>query len=153
MKKRWITALAAFALAVGVVLPPLAADIDYFFTGQWEALTWKPTAGWAAVAAGGKPLQFYLIFCALTALLIVWILFTGSYLNYRSAMRVVTPEIQTPAAAGQGQFGTARWLPKEQFRQFFGTWKVPEKDPVFQALLEAGRKDAKEIEDADIQID
>ena len=31
----------------------------------------------------------------------------------------ITPEIRTPAPAGQGQHGTAKWLPKEKFDQVF----------------------------------
>lgn len=153
MKKRWGIALAAFVLAAGVVLPPLAADVDFFFTKRYELLTWKPSAGWAAVAAGGKPLRFYLLLCALAALLILWVMLTGSYLNYRSDMQQITPDIQTPCAAGQGQFGTARWLRPEKIKHFYGVWSLPQKDPVFQALLDAGKADREEIENANICVD
>ena len=153
MLKRWLVALGAFLVAAGVLLPPLAADVDFFFTKRFEMLTWKPIQGWAAVLAGGKPLQFYLLFCAVVAVLLLWVMFTGSYLKYRSDMRRITPDIETPCADGQGQFGTARWLPREKFRKYFGVWKIPAKDPGFQALLEAGKADREEIENADIQID
>lgn len=153
MLKRWLVALGAFLAAAGVALPPLAADVDFFFTKRFEMLTWKPTQGWAAILAGGKPLQLYLLFCAVVAVLLLWVMFTGSYLKYRSDMRWVTPDIQTPCADGQGQFGTARWLPKKDFGKCFGSWKISAKDPGLQALLEAGRADREEIENANIQID
>lgn len=153
MKKRWLIALTAFALAAGVVLPPLAADADYFFTKRYDLLTWMPSAGWVVILEGGKPLWFYLLLCALTALLILWVMLTGSYLNYRSDMQQITPDIQTPRAAGQGQFGTARWLDPKEITRFFGVWRVPQKDPAFQALLAAGEKDREEIINADIQLD
>lgn len=153
MLKRWLFALAVFLILAGVILPPLAADMDFFFLRQFTLLTWHPGAGWDAVLAGEKPLQFYLILCALAALLLLWVLFTGSYLNYRSGIQQITPDIETPCAAGHGEFGTARWLPKKRIRRVFGVWKIPRKDPAFRELLDAGKADREEICHADIQID
>lgn len=153
MLKRWLVALGVFLVAAGIILPPLAADMDFFFTRQFSRLTWKPPDGWAALLGGGKPLRFYLILCALVALLLLWVLFTSTYLNYRSDMQRITPDIATPCAAGQGQFGTAKWLRADKIGRFFQVWNVPKKDPAFQALLTAGAADKEEIARADIHID
>ena len=152
MLKRWLVALGAFLAAAGIVLPPLAADVDFFFTKRFEMLTWKPVQGWAAVLAGGKPLQFYLLFCAVVAVLLLWVMFTGSYLNYKNGCQFITPKIRTPLPAGNGEFGTAHWLPKKEYGEVFSIWRIPKRDPGIEALVEAGKEDRKEIQNARIHI-
>lgn len=151
MKKRFIVALAVFLLCAGLLLPQIAADIHFFFTRDLGSITMNPLEGWAAILSGGKPLQFFLLLAAIVALLLFWAIFTSSYLNYRSGMWVVTPDISTPCADGQGQFGTARWLQPELISRYYGVWKAPDKNTDFQALLNAGKSDKKEISNADIQ--
>lgn len=148
--KRWLIGIAVLVLAATLLLPQLAADIDFFFAKATDKLTMNPLEGWAAVLAGGKPLGFYLILTVLVALLLTVVLFTGTYLNYRSDMQVVTPDIVTPCATGQGQFGTARWLPQEEVGRHFGIWRISGRSKDLQALLEAGKTDGKKIRNAKI---
>lgn len=152
MLKRWLVALGVFLVAAGIILPPLAADMDFFFTRQFSRLTWKPPDGWAALLGGGKPLRFYLILCALVALLLLWILFTGSYLNYKNSVQVITPKIRTPLPAGNGEFGTAHWLKEKDYSEIFKTWVLPKKDAGIQALVNAGKKDRQNIQHTHIEI-
>lgn len=139
-----------FVVAAVLLLPQLAADIHYFFSRQWERLTMNPLDGWSAIIASGKPLQFYLLLSAVVALLLAYILFTGSYLKYRSNMQVITPDIVTPCADGQGQFGTARWLTRDEIGRCFGIWRIHRKDKALVELMKAGERDRKEIRDARI---
>lgn len=150
MKKRWLVGLAVFLLAGALLLPQLAADMDFFFSRQFEKLTMDPRQGWTAVLGGGKALQFYFLLAAAVALLLVWVLFTSSYLNYRSKMWEVTPDIVTPCAAGQGQFGTARWLRPEKMGKYFGIWKVPREDAAFLELIAAGEADRESVRKANV---
>ncbi|HIT33446.1 MAG TPA: hypothetical protein IAC31_02295 [Candidatus Faecousia intestinigallinarum] len=152
MQKRWLVGLGVLLMAATLLLPPLAADVDCILRRELEDLTWKPWEGWAAVLQGGKAMRFYLLGCAGVVLALAWVLFTGSYLKYRSNMQQITPDIFTPQADGQGQFGTARWLPKKRFGKVFAIWQISKEDPALQALLEAGRQDRKEIANAQIQI-
>lgn len=46
-------------------------------------------------------------------------LLVGGKSSFKVDMIEITPEIRTPAPAGQGQHGTAKWLPKEKFDQVF----------------------------------
>lgn len=154
MKKRWFVGLTVFLLIAVLVIPQAAADIHFFFTHQTERLTLNPLMGWSAVLCEGKALRFYLLFCAVIGALLLGILLTGSSLNYRSGSWVVTPEIVTPSASGQGQFGTARWLSNEQIHRHFGVWNIRSANNTeLQALLEAGKNDREEIQNANIQID
>ena len=153
MLKRWLIGLVAFALVGILILPQLAADMDFFFSHQFDKLIWNPFAGWKALLMSSKALGFYFLLLAGNGLLLLWILFTGSYLKYRSDMQVITPDIITPQAAGQGQFGTARWLKNGNIHRFFAVWKISRKDATFRELMEAGKKDREVIRSAELHID
>lgn len=40
----------------------------------------------------------------------------------------ITPEIHTPVPVGQGQHGTAKWLPNEKFDQVFDSDVIDSKN-------------------------
>lgn len=63
-------------------------------------------------------LWFTLIF-SLILFLGIFTLIVSSSKSYQSDLMQITPEIFTPVPAGQGQYGTAKWLKKEQFDQVF----------------------------------
>ncbi len=151
MKKRWFIVVVLFLCISGLLLPQLAADVHFFLSKEYGSVVINPILGWQTIMAGGKPLKMYVMLMLLTALLLLWILVSSTYLNYRSKMINVTPDIKTPCADGQGQFGTARWLPEDKFARFFGTWRVPYQNPAFQELMQAGEQDRKEIANADIR--
>lgn len=153
MKKRWIIAAVAYAVIVALVLPVLATNVHYVFLGEYVALTVRPTESWQMIIRGGQPLQLFIILTGAVTLILFWILFTGTYLNYRSNMLEITPDIHTPCADGQGQFGTAQWLKPEQICKFFGVWVIPKKTTELQNLLAAGKKDQEEIRKANVQLD
>ena len=153
MKKRIVVALLVFAAAALIVLPVLAADLHFLLLRDLPGLIWNPIEGWLLVVADQRVRQFYFLLLAATALGLVWILVSGNYLKYQSDMQQITPEISTPCAAGQGQFGSARWMRREEFGRFFTAWKIDTKDSTFHALIQAGTADRKEVHDAkDIQI-
>lgn len=151
--KRWLVALAALLTVGSLLLPQIGADIHFFFSGEHDRLTLNPAEGWTAVLSGGKPLQFYLLLLAAVALLLLWVLFTSTYLNYRSNMQQITPDIITPCADGQGQFGTARWLSPSKYKSFFSIWRVRNHSRELRDLLDAGKNDRKEIHYANIHFD
>ena len=45
--------------------------------------------------------------------------------NYHSKLITVTPEIHTPAAAGDGQHGTAKWLEESKYDKTFDSCMIP----------------------------
>lgn len=150
MKKRCAVGLAVFILLAAFAVPQAAADIHFFFIQEWNSLIWTPLEGWKILLHGGKPMYFYLLLCGILAIALLGILLTGSSLNYRSGSWVVTPDIITPCADGQGQFGSARWLQANQIHRYFGIWKIT-KNAAFQALLDAGKADREEIQNANIK--
>lgn len=153
LKKRIIIAGCVLFLAAGFLLPQLAADSHYFFLKEFRSMTLRPSVAWPLVLGDSRVQKFYLIYLAITALLLIWVLVTGSYLNYRSDMQQITPDIATPCAAGQGQYGTARWMKPEDIGRSFGVWKLPKRRSWFRELIAAGKQDYKEVQNSDVKVD
>ena len=153
MKRKIIIAAGIFAGAAVLILPIFAAALHHLLSRDPAAVTIDPVACWQLLLQGGAPARLYALLCAVVALLLGWILFSSTYLHYRSDMQQITPEIQTPCADGQGQYGTARWMDPKGLDRAFGHWKIPEEALGLKELLAAGEQDRKEIENAKIEID
>ena len=151
--KRWIIAGILLLLAAGLLLPPLAADTHYLMLQKFGSLTINPLVGWTLVFGDSRVLGFYLLYTIAVALMLIWVLVSTTYLNYRSNMQQITPKIKTPCADGQGQFGTARWMNPEEIGEYYSIWKVPSHQEWFQQLLEAGRSSYKEVKVSHVKID
>lgn len=151
--KRFIIAGIIILIAAALILPQLAADSHFLLLREFGSVTINPLEGWQMVVSNVRVLTFYLLYLALTALLLIWVLVSSNYLKYRSTMQQITPDIETPCAAGQGQFGTARWMKSEEVGRFFAIWKVPKRQEWFKHLLAAGKTSYKEVEDSNVHID
>ena len=66
-----------------------------------------------------EQVRIFTIFFSVILLLGIITLLVGGKSSFKIDMIEITPEIRTPAPAGQGQHGTAKWLPKEKFDQVF----------------------------------
>lgn len=75
------------------------------------------------------------------------VLLMGRRETYESDTRAVTGFIQTPVAVGQGQHGTARWLKQSERKKTFAVYSITTKNHLFAALLDAGGKDIKAVDD------
>lgn len=105
-------------------------------------LSYSPIDGWVAIYRLEQVRMMYLLFLAMLMLMLLWAIISSSTLNYRSDMQQVTPKISTPCAAGQGQYGTAKWLPKDEYKECFMEIEV-------QTLLSHVVKDSKEEEEGE----
>lgn len=145
MKKRLTVAALVLAVSALVVIPVLALDLHALLSRDTGQLTASPLVGWAAVVSVPQVGRMYGILTATLGLLLVWILASGSSLKYRSDMQQVTPDIYTPCADGQGQFGTARWLSKNKYGKCFTVRTLAEHEEL-ETLLAAGIQDKEEID-------
>lgn len=143
MKKRYVIAACLLVLSALLVIPVLALDIHALLSRDISLLTLSPLDGWAAVVQIQQVSKMYLLLLAAVALGLVWVLVSGSSLKYRSDMQQITPDIVTPCADGQGQYGTAKWMPKSKYSTCFTV--RPMKNMNIDDLLEAGRRDKEEI--------
>lgn len=69
--------------------------------------------------SNNEQMRMFTIFFFVLLLLGIITLLVGGKSSFKVDMMEITPEIRTPAPAGQGQHGTAKWLPKEKFDQVF----------------------------------
>ncbi len=145
MKKRLTIAGCVLFLSAGLVLPVLALDIHALLSREMGALTLSPIAGWQAVWHTGQVRMLYLFLFAALGLSLLWAVISSSSLQYRSDMQCLTPDIATPCASGQGQYGTARWLSKKKYAACFTVVNL-ENVPELDALLAAGRQERKDID-------
>ena len=151
--KRFIIAGFVLLVAAGLLLPPLAADTHYLLLQEMGDMTISPLDGWRLGLGDSRVLQFYLFYLIAVVLLLVWVLVSSNYLKYRSDMQRITPDIITPCADGQGQFGTARWMKPENIGRYFGAWRIPKRQAWFRELIAAGQSSYKEVQDSDVQVD
>lgn len=139
MKKRVIT--AAFVLLFFCVLSPLTAyNLHMILSGQDSFCSIDP----AAVLMGlGIPqvLKLTLLGIAVSALAVVWMLVSHSYIKYRNGMREIVPGLSTPDPAGQGQYGTARWMEPNEICDVFSVVTVDKQAPLLQELMARGYDD------------
>lgn len=69
--------------------------------------------------SNNEQIRMFTIFFFVLLLLGIITLLVGGKSSFKVDMIEITPEIRTPAPVGQGQHGTAKWLPKEKFDQVF----------------------------------
>lgn len=161
MGKRILVSFLIFLLMAVLVLPLFAANVDQFLLRQVDpdsvisqsAILWKPHACWEVLLQREKALLIYSMATVCFALLLLVLLVKGSGVDSKSRMKRITPDIVTPCADGQGQYGTARWMTGREKRKCFSIWKIPRRNPELKALLKAGQADRKEIRHADIQLE
>lgn len=146
MKKRIAVAAGVLAVSALALIPVLALDFHALLSRDMDLLTVSPVAGWKAFAGIHQVRMLYLFILAALGLSLVWALVSSSTLNYRSNMRRITPDISTPCADGQGQFGTARWLPKNQIGKAFTVRRLSQIGNLDE-LVKAGLQDREAVND------
>ncbi|MEA4805034.1 VirD4-like conjugal transfer protein, CD1115 family [Acetobacterium wieringae] len=60
---------------------------------------------------------------------------------YHSNLNQITPDIFTPAVAGQNQHGSAKWLPNSKFTEAFDHFKLKSNDQLIAQLMRYGKSD------------
>ncbi len=114
LKSRYMAAVFSFVLLTLLTLA-LAANADAILSGARGAATLNPVSQLARAFSSKRCLYMWLLLDGLGLLGIYWALFGKSYLDYRSKMFEVVPGFEIPMPEGQGQHGTAWWLPKDQY--------------------------------------
>lgn len=69
--------------------------------------------------SNNEQIRMFTIFFFVLLLLGIITLLVGGKSSFKVDMIEITPEIHTPVPVGQGQHGTAKWLPNEKFDQVF----------------------------------
>lgn len=61
--------------------------------------------------------------------------------SYISKLQIITPEIYTPGAVGQNQYGSAKWMKEKDKAKTFATIIINPKKPMYKKLILEGKKD------------
>lgn len=114
-----------------------------FLSGSPDRCSVDPNTVLAGLAIAQVRLFSFLGACT-GGLLVIWMLFGHSYLNYKNHMRNVAPGVRTPEASGQGQYGTASWMEQKDYQDAFYVAVLDRKSPFIRSLAAHGRDDLKE---------
>lgn len=139
MKRRVVTAV--FVLLFFCALALLGGyNLHMILSGNMDQCSIDPGTVLAGLAITQVRL-FSLLGIGFGGLLVFWMLFSPSYIKYKNGMRTVIPGVQTPEAAGQGQYGTARWMNEQDYKDAFYVAVLDENAALVQGLMTCGRED------------
>lgn len=71
-------------------------------------------------------------------LILAAVFFLTNMRPYQSRLNIVTPDIKTPAAVGQYQHGSAKWLSEKEKDKAFDSFKLNPQDELIKELLQSG---------------
>lgn len=121
-----------FSLVLLVVLTLLAlygsASAHCYLT---EGATYPVPDGFAdfakmtAYVFDGKAKLFFCLFEVAAVTFIGFVFYSQHLQNLKNDMRRITPNIATPVPAGNGEHGTADWLPQSEYKSNFGCQALP----------------------------
>lgn len=140
MKKR--IAAAAVCMLILTLLSLLAAYNLDCLASHSRAFSSSPMTALEALG-NRKVLIFFLLFTALSGLTVSYMAFGRSTIKYRSGMRQIVPGVETPMPEGQGQYGTARWMPKENIPKAFTVVRIDRDSRLIRQLLAEGEDDLR----------
>jgi type IV secretion system protein VirD4 len=142
--------LFMFLSVIGVV-------IGIFFAGYFNLLlsggnindlsALRPAALFASLAADERHRLLTLCVCVVIVAAIAAVMLMSGRETFESDTAAVAGSIQTPVSIGQGQHGTARWLKPAERNKAFAMHTLNTEEIIFNALVEAGARDGKEIDD------
>lgn len=144
MKKRLIAGGLAllFFLCLSLVI---SSNFGLLLTGRRADCTLRPFGMLAALLADPRGSKLFLLLALGSVLLVLWMLFGNSYLNYKSDMYEVVPGFSIPRPEGQGQHGTAWFMPQKKFANAFASAEVEETLPLPPELTERYEKERRDI--------
>ena len=99
------------------------------FTGFFECIS--------SMTADRQHLMMFLCFMGFSLILSV-VFFLTNLRPYQSHLKTVTPDIQTPAAVGQYQHGSAKWLNDKEKDKAFESFTLDPNDKQIAELLRSG---------------
>jgi len=99
------------------------------FTGFFESIS--------SMAADRQHLTLFLCLSGFSLILSI-VFFLTNMRPYQSYLRTITPDIQTPAAVGQYQHGSAKWLTDKEKDKAFDSFVLDPNDVQIKALLQSG---------------
>jgi len=91
----------------------------------------------ASMAADRQHLMLFVCLAGFSFILSI-VFFLTNMRPYQSHLRTITPDIQTPAAVGQFQHGSAKWLNEKEKDKAFESFILDPNDKQIAELLRRG---------------
>ena len=151
MKKRWIAAGLTAAFFMWLALAG-ACNLNLVLTGRRSECTLRIGTLIAALEDPREE-KLFLLFAIAGMLAVLWMLFGRSYLNYESDLYEVVPGFKIPKPDGQGQHGTAWFMPQKKFETYFSAAGVEGEIPLSPELEEIYENERGQIHAADYKPD
>ena len=90
-----------------------------------------------SIAADRQHLTLFMCLMGFSLIMSI-VFFLTNMRPYQSSLRSVTPDIQTPAAVGQYQHGSAKWLNDKEKDKAFESFTLDPNDKQIAELLRSG---------------
>lgn len=145
MKQRFIAGGLALLLFLWLSLV-ISSNFGLILTGRRADCTLLPSGMLAALLADPRGVKLFLLLALGSILLVLWMLFGHSYLNYKSKMYEVVPGFSIPRPDGQGQHGTAWFMPQKKFADYFASAEAEGTLPLPPELTERYQKEKRDID-------
>lgn len=139
MKTKPKLIICALIFIIGGILNVFfSMALHNILTGQMRTLAFTGFFECIGSMAGSR--QHLLLFlCSQGFVLILSIVFFLTNMRpYQSHLNTVTPDIQTPAAVGQYQHGSAKWLTEKEKDRAFESFVLDPDDELIKRLLQSG---------------
>lgn len=149
---RAVMALAIFVI-LGIGFLFLIREIDGLMTGQGLLSYNVPLQTVLDVVLNNERTKKMYLLSLAFALSMALVFLIGQNKSYKSELNCITPDIETPKAAGQNQHGSARWLDGKKKGQAFDYVVIHKKNPFIQFLLKSGRAERKQIKIGNYWVD
>lgn len=141
MRRRLIAAAICF-LILSIASMYAGYNFDRVLSQDTASCSVDPlvvlTGAWA-----GKARLLTLLLVVASAGGVLFLTLMPEYIKYKSNMIQVVPGVETPEAAGQGQYGTAHWLSKSEIPKVFAPAQIDTDSHLIAELLKHGYDDAQ----------
>lgn len=141
--KRRLIAGGIVLLVLWVCMVPVAYNLDVLLSGG-RGLEVNPLTTLVPVLRNSAARRLLLLLMGVAVVGVVACLTAGAGVSSRTDMQHLTPDIEIPAEAGQGQFGTARFLPENQYKKSFSGYDLSSEE--FDTLKKEGKEDGKQYD-------
>ena len=139
MKTKPKLIICALIFIIGGILNVFfSMALHNILTGQMRTLAF--TGFSECIGSMAVSRQHLLLFlCAQGFMLILaMVFFLTNMRPYQSHLNTVTPDIQTPAAVGQYQHGSAKWLSEKEKDKAFESFVLDPDDELIKGFLQSG---------------
>lgn len=139
MKRSRIVMLLGLFFAGTVVSVYLSSSIHFYLSHQTDTLQLLSLRNMLhSLMSDEQHLKLFGYFVIGVGVLVMLLHYTGDK-SYHSKTMKVTPDIETPRAAGQYQHGSARWLTEKEKHDAFSSYPLRLTDPEIKRLALFGK--------------